>query len=64
MIRDINKWGDNMKLSKKTVAVIVIAFAVSIILGPNVMWKLNSTLSNVNSLMYNIDRLEQRFGDK
>lgn len=51
-------------MSKKTIFVIAAALIVSIVLGPNVMWKLNSTLSNVNSLMYNIDRLEQRFGDK
>lgn len=51
-------------MSKKTKIILVVAFIVSIVLGPNVMWKLNSTLSNINSLMYNIDRLEDRFGDK
>ena len=51
-------------MSKKTLFVIVIALGVSVVLGPNVMWKLNSTLSNVNHLMYNIDRLEDRFGNK
>lgn len=51
-------------MSKKTILVVVIALGVSVVLGPNVMWKINNTLSNVNNLIYNIDRLEQRFGDK
>lgn len=51
-------------MSKKTLLVVVIAVGISAILGPNVMWKLNSTLSNVNNLIYNIERLEDRFGDK
>lgn len=48
-------------MSKKTILVVVISLLISVTLGPNIMWKLNSTLSNVNNLMYNIERLEQRF---
>lgn len=33
-------------MSKKTILVIAVALIVSVVLGPNVMWKLNSTLSN------------------
>lgn len=51
-------------MSKKTILVVAISLLISILLGPSVMWKLNNTLSNVNSLMWNIERLEERFNKK
>lgn len=51
-------------MNKKTIIAVVISLIISVLLGPNVMWKLNSTLSNVNQLMWNIQRLEDRFNKK
>lgn len=51
-------------MSRKTILVVAISLLISILLGPNFMWKLNSTLSNVNNFMWNIERLEERFNKK
>lgn len=48
-------------MRKKTILIIGVTLLISLLLGPKVMWKINSTLGNANSLMYNIERLEDRF---
>lgn len=48
-------------MRKKTILIVAITLMVSLLLGPRVMWTINSALGNANSLMYNIERLEDRF---
>lgn len=48
-------------MSKKTILVVAISLLISILLGPNFMWKLNNTLNNVNNFIWNIERLEEKF---